>query len=86
MNLRPCPVCGSRSFRFYREGLAREENSEIYFINIYVDYYIECPYCGHNVISGNWEEAEENWNTEEPGALELNFWQKKVERNAANTD
>ena len=85
MNLRNCPVCGNQSISRFREGLAREENEEMYFIDIYVDYYIECPYCGHNITGGNWEEAEENWNTKEPSQLELNHWAKRNKHEGTTT-
>jgi len=85
MNLRICPVCGSHSISRFKEGLAREANGDMYFIDDYLDHYLECVYCGHSVYSRSWEEAEKLWNIEEPSQWELNYWAKRNQHEGTTT-
>ena len=85
MNLRNCPVCNNNSFFRYREGLAREADDDMYFIDDCLEHYIECAYCGHCAYGRSWEEVEELWNTEEPSQLELNIWAKRKQHEGTTT-
>ena len=86
MILRNCPVCNNSSFLRYREGVAREANEEIYFVDMSAEHYvIECPYCGHCAYGRTWEETEGLWNIEKPSQWELDRWAKRNQHEGTTT-
>ena len=73
MTLRNCPVCGNHDLSFYSQGMARQNEIEVWFIEK-PERIIECNTCGHLASGWDYGKTEEEWNTKEPDEWELDWW------------
>lgn len=71
--LNACPVCKHKEdIHYYKEGLARKDDTDFWFIGDTVSYCIECEYCGHYVEGITRERAIKKWNEGE-----ISEWEKE---------